>query len=116
MLGLDSHKDPRLNGMIMRLVGAADHDAMPTLTSGLDQLAAGKHRWIILDLAGLDFLNSGAIGRLVELRKQTALAGGQVLIASASKYVAECFRLSRLDHAFEMFPTLQDALARTAQA
>lgn len=110
MFEIDTHTDPLLDGLIVRLAGTADYESAEALRTGLDQVVARRPRCVILDLGALQFVNSGAIGRLVELRKQLLVNNSRVIVAGASKYVHECFRLSRLDHAFEMSPTVADAV------
>lgn len=114
MLGIDTRTRDGFDGVIVRLTGAADYEAMAQLERALSDVLASRPRHLIVDLAPLQFLNSGAIGRLVEVRKAVLARGGRVLVAGASKYVAECFRLSRLDHAFEMVATAEDAVAKVA--
>lgn len=110
MLGTDLRTDPRFNGIIFRLVGAADYESVAALDAGITRVLAAHPAQVIVDASGLEFLNSGAIGRLVELRKRVMATGGQVAIAGATRYVAECFRLSRLDHAFTMHATVDAAI------
>jgi anti-anti-sigma factor len=110
MLGIDVRTDPAFDGVILRLTGAADYETINLLEAGLAKVASQGPRNVIVDASGLEFLNSGAVGRLVELRKNVLSGGGQVCIAGATKYVAECFRLSRLDHAFAMHPTVSAAV------
>ncbi len=112
MFGTDLRTDPRLDGLILRLSGAADYDAAKPLQGAVAQAIERAPRHVILDVSTLEFLNSGAIGKLVELRKSVLGAGGRIVVAAPSKYVTECFRLSRLDHAFEMAPSVDDAIQR----
>lgn len=114
MLGFDTRPIVGADGLIIKLSGAADYDAAATLDAGLLRVSAARPAHVIIDVGALEFLNSGAIGRLVALRKEVLVRGGRVLVAGASRYVAECFRLSRLDHAFEMCPSVEDAQARLA--
>lgn len=112
MFGSDLRTDPRLDGLILRLSGAADYDAAKPLQGAVAQAIERAPRHIVLDVASLEFLNSGAIGKLVELRKSVLASGGRIVVAAPSKYVTECFRLSRLDHAFEMAPSVEEAIDR----
>ncbi|MGH7130573.1 MAG: STAS domain-containing protein [Phycisphaerales bacterium] len=114
MLTIDIARDPRLNGPIVRMTGMADFAGMPQLNAALDRVAAPEPEIVVLDLEGLEFIGSAAIGALVEFRKQIRSHAGRVLVAAASQYVGECFRLSRLDHAFERCASVEDAITRVA--
>lgn len=112
MLTIDKLHDARLGGTVVHLAGMADYAGLPQLNAVLDGLAAVEPDVVVLDLERLEFIGSGAIGALVEFRKQVRARGGRVLVAAASQYVGECFRLSRLDHAFERCATIEDAIAK----
>jgi anti-anti-sigma factor len=56
--------------VLVRLAGELDIATIPQLRqAALDQLASGSCRQLTIDLAELTFLDSSALGALVELRK-----------------------------------------------
>ncbi len=72
--------------------------------------ADGPQR-VVLDLTGVEFIDSSGLGAIVAAMKQ--LGGGQRLdLAGLSPTVAKVFRLTRMDTVFRLFPTPEDALAR----
>lgn len=103
--------DKRPEAMVVTLGGRADFEAVGPLRETLQKLALTRPGAVVFSAAGLEFIGSGAIGVLVEFRKGIVKAGGRVAIASANEYVANCFRLSRLDAAFEMRDSLDEAVA-----
>ncbi len=67
---------------------------------------------VILDLAGVEFIDSSGLGAIVASMKQ--LGDGRRLDLSGLQPVVEkVFRLTRMDTVFKLFTTLDDALAET---
>ncbi|MBL0927149.1 MAG: STAS domain-containing protein [Phycisphaerales bacterium] len=114
MLSIEVVNENRIGGVVVHLRGAGTADEAPALRAGLAGLEARRPRGVIFDCSGLEIAGSSAIGALVEVRKMLRAFGGRCAVAAASEYVARSFRLSRLDSAFEMHPTLEDALAALA--
>lgn len=99
-------------GVVVRLGGRADFAAVDHLRESLQAAARQHPHAAIIDASGLEFIGSAGIGVLVEFRKALMRLGGRVVMAGANEYIAGCFKLSRLDQAFEQFESV-DA-ARTA--
>ncbi len=65
---------------------------------------------VILDLAQVEFIDSSGLGAIVAAMKQ--LGGGRRLdLAGLTPTVEKVFRLTRMDTVFNLFPTLDDAIA-----
>lgn len=65
---------------------------------------------IILDLSGVDFVDSSGLGAIVASLKQMG-AGRRLDLAGLTPTVEKVFRLTRMDTVFKLFPSLDDALA-----
>lgn len=65
---------------------------------------------IILDLSGVDFVDSSGLGAIVASLKQMG-AGRRLDLAGLTPTVDKVFRLTRMDTVFNLFPSLDDALA-----
>jgi anti-sigma B factor antagonist len=72
------------------------------------------HLKVVLDLAGLEWIDSSGVGLLVTLYKQARARGGTVNAASLQRQPKEIFRLLRLESAFEIFDTVEQAVAKLA--
>lgn len=55
---------------------------------------------LVLDLAGVRFLSSQALGTLVNLQRKAAAAGGKLVLAEVAENIARMFRITRLDSLF----------------
>jgi anti-sigma B factor antagonist len=64
-------------------------------------LAAGT---LVLSLAGVVFLDSSALGKLVRLHKKLQAAGGKFLVCDLAPQVHESFTRTRLDQFLDLRP------------
>jgi anti-sigma B factor antagonist len=75
-----------------------------------DLVSRGKIR-VVLDLAGIHYIDSSGIGVIVSLFKRVRLQNGDVKLANLGGQPREIFRLLRLDKAFELYDSLEGAVA-----
>lgn len=60
------------------------------------EFAAGRYR-VVLDLDGLQFVDSAGLGQIVALRRTAAEAGGALVLAGPRGKVRDILQLTRLD-------------------
>ncbi len=83
---------------ILTLAGAAPRDEENMLARDLKGVAAGaRGGHLLLDFAGVRYVNSVELGTLVTLHKRMAAAGGRLTLFNMSAQVYEVFALTRLD-------------------
>ena len=82
----------------------------PLMDAYASASAAGAQT-IVLDFAGLDYMNSGGIGLLVTLLVRAKRQGQRLLAVGLSDHYREIFSLIRLD---EAIGTHEDAKAAVA--
>ena len=66
-------------------------------------------RKLVLDLSGLDFINSAGIGALAVCCGSMEREGGRVAVAGATGRVKELLELVRLDHVAGIYPDVDSA-------
>ena len=71
--------------------------------------AAGRSR-LVLNLKGVGYMASMAIGRLLVLMRKAAAAGGKLVLCHRSRPVEELFRVSRLSDLLLNYADEQEAL------
>ena len=82
-------------------------------------LAAQRHRGeapelragVVLDFAGVRFVNSSNIAQLLSLRKKVVATEGRLLFCGVKDHVWSAFRVTGLDKLFEQAPDVSTALA-----
>ena len=79
-------------------------------TAWLAAIAAGRPQ-IIIDLAGLEFIDSSGVAALVRGRRQARHAGGELLLAAPQQQVLRVLTLTRLIDAFPVHASVAEAVA-----
>jgi anti-sigma B factor antagonist len=69
----------------------------------------GKKR-IVLNLAGVDFVDSSGLGELVRTHASVRSHGGQLKLLNPSKHVHDLLRMTKLDRVLEIEPDEASAL------
>ena len=97
---------------IFRIEGTlALGDATRALQERFEKVANERTGAVVLDLAGLEHLDSTAIGAFVGGLKKFEALGRRFYLVSPRERVAAVFRITHLDSVFRMFPTVEAALA-----
>jgi anti-sigma B factor antagonist len=95
---------------VLNVEGELDLAAAPSLKWALaDVVQAGATR-LVVDLTRVTFIDSTALGVLVGAHRSLS-AGARLAIACRHPDVLNIFELTGLDATFDIFPTLEDALA-----
>ena len=68
-------------------------------------------RKIVLDLSNVEYLSSAGVGILVGLLKRSKSGGGAFKLCSLQEPIRELFDLLRLNSIFEVYPTVDAAVA-----
>ncbi len=71
--------------------------------------AAAREREIIVDLAGLEFIDCSGVAALVRARKQARHAGGDLLLAAPQQQVLRLLTLTRLIDVFSVHASVDEA-------
>lgn len=82
------------------VAGTLDVNTAPELGPLIDQLVNEKRRHVVVDLAGLQLIDSSGVAVLVALYKRVRAAGGQVQVTNARDQPLAIFKLLRMDKVF----------------
>lgn len=77
----------------------ADH---PVFRKLLEQVAKRGERPVVLELGGLDFINSAGMGMLLILREEAAKKNPRVTLKGARGQVKKMFDISRFETLFSV--------------
>lgn len=89
--------------------GRLDAQAAPAARQALEALAAGGARRIVVDLAGVTFLDSSGLGALVAGLKAARARGAELRLAAPGAQVRELLRLTALERVFPIFESVEAA-------
>ena len=82
----------------------------PGLRERLHGLLAEETQRLVVDLDDVGFLDSTALGVLVGALKRARGEGGDVRIVCTQPRVRKVFEITRLDSAFDLFDTVDEAV------
>jgi anti-sigma B factor antagonist len=97
--------------VVLRLSGEVDLASSPDLRALLQSKAKARCRALVIDMAGLTYIESSGLATLVEYYRDAHAFGGRFALAGMSDRVRTIFDLTRLGEVIEAFPTLADAQA-----
>ena len=90
---MKTHRDR----LTVRLDGELDHERVGPIRAELDALIGDpKVRHLVLDLTGVSFMDSSAIGLVIGRYKALSRRGGRVSVAGATPRVDRIFEMAGL--------------------
>jgi anti-sigma B factor antagonist len=98
---------------ILRIQGEITSGSEGPLMAAYAEAAEGT-RAIVIDFAGLEYMNSGGIGLLVTLLIRVQRAGQRLLATGLSDHYRQILMLTRLDEAIAIHDDEPAALAAAA--
>ena len=109
----DFRIDVRTHGPATVLVVTGDIDLFtaPQLRDELASARAGTGGPIVVDLAGVPFLDSSALGALATANRDLEVAGRRLLLVAPQRNVRRVFELAQLSGVIPIHDTVDDALA-----
>ena len=100
-------------GSIVRLAGELDLYNAPAVRDALAEAAVQKPKRLVVDLSEVEFIDSTALGVLIEARAKLTDGNG-FLLAGPGLETRRALEISGLDRHFEVHETLEDALAASS--
>jgi anti-sigma B factor antagonist len=96
---------------ILRISGTlAVGDATRALEERFDKIAGSRSGALLLELSGLEHLDSTAIGVFVGGFKKFEALGRSLFLVSPRERVAAVLRITHLDSIFRVFGTVEEAV------
>ena len=89
------------------LLGGKEIDELRT---GIDRFISGGTSRLILDVGGVGYVNSAAVGVLVSGLISYSRRNWQIRLCGANKVVYTILRITKLNLAFEYYDTREEAI------
>jgi anti-anti-sigma factor len=103
--------DPIDTGHLIVVSGELDIAATPELSTVLLMAAGSPGSLVVLDLAGVEFIDSTALGTLLKAGGEIEAAGKRLRIVCAGGPVRQLLEMTNLTNRFQLCPTRDDAFA-----
>jgi anti-sigma B factor antagonist len=94
----------------LRLDGRLDLLSAPTLRGLVEDVVAAGNRGVVVDLAGVPFVDSSGVGALVGGLKHARQAGGELRIAAPGEQVRTVLHLTTVDRVLRPYDTVDEAV------
>ena len=90
------------NATTLAIRGSLDINTAPQLGDEVDRIISEKPSSVVVDLSGLDLIDSSGVAALVKLYKGVRASGGAVTISGARDQPLAIFKLLRMDKVFNL--------------
>lgn len=97
---------------ILELTGELDYHSSPELREKLTELVAKQAPKILVNLKGVDYMDSSGIATFVEAYQKSKRYQGRLVLAELTPTVRGVFEIAKLESLFEIAPTFEEALER----
>lgn len=94
---------------VVEVRGEIDMDTVPMLEDFLREVVDAGARHVVLDFAGVTFLDSSGLILLVELLDRLRVRGGRLCLARVREPVRIVLVLSALDKVLDVYETVEAA-------
>jgi len=101
---------------VVALRGELDLVDAAVVAAELTAVAAREPGIIVVDLAGLEFIDSCGVAALAHGRRQTRQAGGDLILAAPQRKVMRLLAIIRLPEAFSVYATVEEAVGQAGRS
>jgi anti-sigma B factor antagonist len=103
--------DPIEAGHLITVCGELDIAATPELSTVLLMAARSPGALVVLDLGGVEFIDSTALGTLLKAGDEVEAAGKRMRVVCAEGPVRRLLEMTNLTNRFQLCPTRDEAFA-----
>jgi len=95
---------------ILSFIGEFDAYNLPTFSGKIDNLIETGNTKLVFNLRLMTFINSSALGYLVQTKRRVEEAGGDMVIITPSKFVRKALTVLGLHEYFKIFETEEEGV------
>ena len=96
---------------VVSVYGEVDVATAPELRERLVDLVNEGRSRLVVDLGGVDFLDSTGLGMIVSALKRARTHGGDLRVVCTESRITRLFEITGLDKALTLLPTVDAAVA-----
>jgi anti-sigma B factor antagonist len=101
---------------VVALRGELDVAHAPGVASHLTTAVAVYGHWVVVDMAGLEYIGSAGLGVLVRVLKWTRANGGDLPLAAPQGVVRKVLTVTGLIGVFSVYPSVEEAVRGAEEA
>ena len=95
---------------VIELKGEIDLSTSPVFKEKVYEIIESGKKDIVIDLSGLEFMDSTGLGVLVAALKKTSMEGGSIRLVCNKKSIIKIFTITGLDKVFTIYNNLRECL------
>jgi anti-sigma B factor antagonist len=95
---------------ILRVVGDIDVNTSPEVKASFDGLVKAKKEKVVVNLKGVNYVDSSGLATLVEVFKNMRAYDGKLKLTNLSSKVMGLFEITKLNNLFDIFTEEADAI------
>lgn len=96
---------------LVRVEGEIDLHTCPELRTTLQRIGDDGHDRFVLDLSAVPYVDSAALGVLVDAQRRVKEKAGEVVLVGITPFVKRAFEITRLVRFFRLVETVDEATA-----
>lgn len=96
---------------VLEVHGDLDMATVPQLRDGLQRLVDAGDRQVVVDMAGVGFMDSSGLGTLVVMFRSLRDVGGRLCLAAVRPAVHSILRITSVDRVIDVYDNVQAAEA-----
>ena len=101
---------------VVSIEGELDLHTAPELEQALGTILARGGRSVVVDLAGLEFIDSAALAALLRALPRFRSRGGRFLLVTEDRRILRTLEITGLDRTFDIEPRLGNAVEQVLSA
>jgi anti-sigma B factor antagonist len=108
---LEMNTDAKGDWMVLTVGGEVDLNTAPQLKERINGLIAQGHSNLVVDLEGVEFMDSTGLSALVSGLMRTSEAGGEMAVVCTRPQVLRLLGLTGLDQVLSVHGSVSEAVA-----
>ncbi|MFH1395063.1 MAG: STAS domain-containing protein [Candidatus Omnitrophota bacterium] len=107
---MDIRMEEKSGISILRMAGDIDINTAPALKDSLEAVIKNEKIYILIDLKGVDYIDSSGLATLVEILKNLNRHGGKLKLTNLSVKVKGLFEITKLTQLFDILDKEDEAM------
>jgi anti-sigma B factor antagonist len=108
-------KEKKHDIVILKVTGNLDSSNLAEAGQVFHETKSRKSSKIIIDMGGLQYINSMGIDKLITFYQDVTEYGGRVILTSLQPVVKEIFQITKMDLVTEIYPDKESAFNELAR-
>ena len=104
------HNEKKQDICICRVKGEINLDNVDSLAKTFKGMVDNKSRKVLLDFSSLDYIDSAGFASLIQFSKELKDIDGVLFISGLSPKIRSLFAITKLEKAFKIYDTENEAL------